>query len=116
MGVTRERVRQIEAQAYRRVEHRPFWRELGSRLGDALRGRTGPLLVNERPAKETWFADTPATRLKQPRLKRGEPKAASMEDLLKLLDATNGESPLALRNRAMLLVLADTACPSLIPL
>jgi hypothetical protein len=60
MGVTRERVRQIEAQAYRRVEHRPFWRELGSRLDDALRGRTGPLLVNELPATETWFAEAPS--------------------------------------------------------
>lgn len=61
-------------------------------------------------AEEGLIADNPAARLKQPRLKRGEPKAASMEDLLKLLDVTNGESPLALRNRAMLLVLADTAC------
>jgi site-specific recombinase XerD len=60
--------------------------------------------------EEGLIAENPAARLKQPRLKRGEPKAASMEDLLKLLDATKGESPLALRNRAMLLVLADTAC------
>lgn len=60
--------------------------------------------------EEGLIADNPAARLKQPRLKRGEPKAASMEDLLKLLDATKGDSPLALRNRAMLLVLADTAC------
>ena len=60
MGVTRERVRQIETQAYRRVEHHPFWLELGSRLDSALLGRTVPLLVNELPASGAWFAEAPS--------------------------------------------------------
>lgn len=59
MGVTRERVRQIETQAYRRVERHPIWLELDSRLDDALQGRTSPLLVNELPATDAWFADAP---------------------------------------------------------
>lgn len=60
MGVTRERVRQLETQAYRRVEHHPFWQELGSRLDSALLGRTVPLLVNDLPAMGTWFAEAPS--------------------------------------------------------
>lgn len=61
-------------------------------------------------SEEGLIADNPAARLKQPRLKRGEPKAASMDDLFKLLDASQGDDPISVRNRAMLLVLADTAC------
>lgn len=60
--------------------------------------------------EEGVIAESPAARLKQPRLKRGEPKAASMDDLFKLLDASEGDDPISVRNRAMLLVLADTAC------
>jgi site-specific recombinase XerD len=60
--------------------------------------------------EEKVIADNPAARLKQPKPRRGEPKAASMEDLLKLLDASEGDDPVSVRNRAMLLVLADTAC------
>lgn len=60
MGVTRERVRQIEAQAYRRVEHHPFWLVLSSRLDSALLGRTVPLLVNHLPAADAWFAEAPS--------------------------------------------------------
>lgn len=60
MGVTRERVRQIETQAYRRVERHPLWLELCSRLDGALRGRTGPLLVNGLPAMDAWFAEAPS--------------------------------------------------------
>lgn len=60
--------------------------------------------------EEKILPENPAARLKQPKLRRGEPKAASMDDLLKLLDASAGDDAVSLRNRAMLLVLADTAC------
>lgn len=52
----------------------------------------------------------PAARLKQIKLRRGEPKAASLEDLPKLLDLLAGQDKLSKRNRALLLVLIDTAC------
>jgi site-specific recombinase XerD len=60
--------------------------------------------------EEKILDENPAARLKQPKPRRGEPKAASMEDLLKLLDATEGDDPVSKRNHAMLLVMADTAC------
>lgn len=60
--------------------------------------------------QEGIIAENPAARLKQPKPKRGEPKAASMEDLPKLLKATEGDSQLARRDRAMLLTLVDTGC------
>ena len=52
----------------------------------------------------------PSARLKQMKPKRGKPKAASMADLKTLLTKTDGNDKLAKRNRALLLVMADTAC------
>lgn len=52
----------------------------------------------------------PARKLRSPRLARGEPKAYHTADFYKLLEATAGSAPVALRDRAILLFLADTGC------
>ncbi len=52
----------------------------------------------------------PAARLKGSKPKRGEPKGVSREDLRRLLTATAGDAPNLVRNRAMILFLADTGC------
>lgn len=60
--------------------------------------------------EEGVIAENPAARLKTPKLKRGEPKAMSTENFVKLLDTIEEDTVLARRDRALLLVLADTAC------
>lgn len=63
-----------------------------------------------------WLVDeceletNPAARLKVPAVPRGEPKAYQRSDLVALLRATAGDTPLQRRDRALLLVLADTGC------
>ena len=52
----------------------------------------------------------PARKLHSPRLTRGEPKAYQTSDLVKLIQATAGSDPVSLRDRAILLFLADTGC------
>jgi site-specific recombinase XerD len=52
----------------------------------------------------------PARRIKNPQPKRREPKAIEMQDLLRLLATTEGESEADLRDRAAILMLADTGC------
>ena len=52
----------------------------------------------------------PARRIKSPRLARGEPKAYHADDFPKLLAATAGDDPVQIRDRALLLFLADTGC------
>lgn len=60
MGVTRERVRQIEIQAYRKVENQPCWEELAIRLECALMERSTALFLNELSAIDAWFAEAPS--------------------------------------------------------
>lgn len=50
----------------------------------------------------------PALRIKTPKLARGEPKAYHADDFPKLLAATAGDDPVQIRDRALLLFLADT--------
>ena len=55
------------------------------------------------------IADNAGKGLRTPRLPKGrEPKAVSLEDLLSLLAVTEGGEPAQLRDRALLLFLADT--------
>ena len=69
-----------------------------------------------RSVKRLWnFAEAdgiitanPARRIKKIRPARGEPKGITPEDLRKLLDACAGPDPHDLRNRALLLLLADS--------
>lgn len=56
------------------------------------------------------LAVNPARKLRSPKLARGEPKAYQTADFYKLLQATAGADPVALRDRAILLFLADTGC------
>ena len=60
--------------------------------------------------EEGLIASNPALRIKQPKVPRGEPKAYAVEDLQRLLQATAGSDPVNLRNRAIILFLADTGC------
>lgn len=55
IGLTRERVRQIEVKVYRRVANHPVWIELERRLSSLLDGRTEPLLVHGLSALDPWF-------------------------------------------------------------
>lgn len=63
-----------------------------------------------------WLVDegelsaNPAQRIKVPKLPRGEPKAYDQADLERLLQATAGDDPANLRNRFIILFLADTGC------
>ena len=55
VGLTRERVRQIEVKIYRKVHHHLFWTALENRLTDHLDDRTSPLLLNGISAIDPWF-------------------------------------------------------------
>jgi integrase/recombinase XerD len=52
----------------------------------------------------------PMRRIKIPQLKRDEPKGIAMKNLLALLETTNGGNTADLRDRAIILFLADTGC------
>lgn len=57
------------------------------------------------------LTDNPARALKIQKLPKGrEPKAISLDDLLAMLQATAGGDPAHVRDRALLLFLADTGC------
>lgn len=60
--------------------------------------------------EEELIAVNPARRIKVPKVPRDEPKAYALEDLQRLLEATAGDDPASLRNRAIILFLADTGC------
>jgi site-specific recombinase XerD len=60
--------------------------------------------------QEEILTENPAKRLKLPRLPQKEPKALSQAALAQLLAATAGDSVVQRRDRALLLVLADTGC------
>ncbi len=53
--------------------------------------------------------DNPMRRIKKPPKQRKEPKAISLDDLHKLMQACD-DNPLGLRDRALLAFLADTGC------
>lgn len=55
VGISRERVRQIEVKIYRKVHHNLFWTSLANRLADHLDDRTSPLLLNGISAIDPWF-------------------------------------------------------------
>lgn len=55
IGLTRERVRQIEVKIYKKLQGHPFWDELSRRVQEHLRGRTSPLFLNGLSAIDTWF-------------------------------------------------------------
>lgn len=59
---------------------------------------------------EEIIAKNPAKRIKTPSVPRGEPKAYDRSDFPRLLAATAGEDPVSVRDRAVLLFLADTGC------
>ena len=55
VGLTRERVRQIEVKIYKKVHGHPFWDDLCRRVQEHLRGRTTPLFLNGISAIDPWF-------------------------------------------------------------
>jgi hypothetical protein len=55
VGLTRERVRQIEVKIYKKIHHHLFWTALADRLKDHLYNRTTPLLLNGISAIDPWF-------------------------------------------------------------
>lgn len=60
-------------------------------------------------ASDGILASNPARALRTPKLAKGtEPKAASLDDFLAMLAATAGADPAHVRDRALLLFLADT--------
>jgi site-specific recombinase XerD len=61
-------------------------------------------------AEEGILPENPARRLKLPKLPQKEPKSISPAAFEQLLAATSGDSIMHRRDRALLLVLADTGC------
>jgi len=55
VGITRERVRQIEVKIYKKIHRHLFWASLSNRLKDHLDDRTSPLLLNGISAVDPWF-------------------------------------------------------------
>lgn len=73
LQVSRERIRQIEAQIYRLVARHPFLELLAAHLDSALDGRQTALMLQDLPDIDPWFAsDTPLER----------PLSALLENLL----------------------------------
>jgi integrase/recombinase XerD len=60
--------------------------------------------------KEGCLGENPVENIKLPRLPRTPPKDVTPETLAALLRATAGDSPGQLRDRALILFLADTGC------
>lgn len=60
--------------------------------------------------EEEILTENPAKRLKLPKLPQKEPKAISPAAFAQLLAVTEGDSLIKRRDRALLLVLADTGC------
>ena len=54
-GLTRERVRQIEAKVYRKITSHPFWDELSKKVLAHIEGRTSPLFLSGLAAIDPWF-------------------------------------------------------------
>ena len=64
IGITRERVRQIEVKIYKKIQRNLFWSQLSKRLNDHLYDRTSPLLLNGISAVDLWFKSV--EELKEP--------------------------------------------------
>ncbi|MEA3337419.1 MAG: tyrosine-type recombinase/integrase [Chloroflexota bacterium] len=60
--------------------------------------------------EEEIIEANPARKLRTPKPGRGEPKAITADDFVRLLDATEGDSLVNRRDRALVLFLADTGC------
>lgn len=60
--------------------------------------------------EEELLATNPARRLKQPRTRAERHKAISRADLVRLLNTTATPAPADIRDRAIILFLADTGC------
>ncbi|MCD6552447.1 MAG: tyrosine-type recombinase/integrase [Anaerolineae bacterium] len=60
--------------------------------------------------EEGHLDNNPARRLKVPQPRRMKPKAISRQDLTALLGTTEGDSVADIRDRALILFLADTGC------
>ena len=60
--------------------------------------------------EEELLDKNPAHRLKAPRTARGKPKAISQPDLQKLLESTDIATVVGKRDRALILLLADSGC------
>lgn len=59
IGLTRERVRQIEAKICRRLAHSAVWQHLDQRLLRLLKHREAPLLLDGLPGLDSWFEGSP---------------------------------------------------------
>jgi len=59
---------------------------------------------------EGIIAESPMRRMRWIKPGRHEPKAISLEDFSKLLEAAKGDSPREIRNTGILLLMADTGC------
>jgi hypothetical protein len=55
IDLTRERVRQIETQIYKKIKTHPFWAHLQECLNAHLDDRNSPLLLNGISAVDPWF-------------------------------------------------------------
>jgi hypothetical protein len=55
LGITRERVRQIEARAYREISSNPIWAELEHRLTSLLKDRQSSLLLAGMHELDPWL-------------------------------------------------------------
>jgi site-specific recombinase XerD len=61
-------------------------------------------------ASENMISVNPARGLRLPRSTDRDPKSYDVDDFVRLLIATQGNTPIRLRDRALLLLLADTGC------
>lgn len=55
LGLTRERIRQIETKIFRKINQIPFWDELALKVQQHLHGRITPLFLNGLSAIDPWF-------------------------------------------------------------
>lgn len=90
VGLTRERVRQIEVKIYKKIHNHLFWTALANRLTDHLDGRTSSLLLNGISAIDPWFKGV--EELKQP---LREVFSHIMQDKFSILDIN--ETPVITR-------------------
>jgi len=89
-------------------------------IRDPKKGSLSPLTVASRVRhlkrlfnwleEEGVIQENPARRIKTPKPKRRKPKGISMEDFQALLRTTIDERPEDLRDRAIMMLLFDTAC------